>query len=126
MNEQTIQINGKDIVIKKIPLKKYAELIAAFQELPKYFKDFSGKSQDEIVTMLPMLIGSCYPDVSRVFQVATNLPGEEIDEMGLEDAVRIVLAIMDTNNFGYVYETIKKMIAQRTIKQPEAIEAPKQ
>ena len=118
--EKTIQINGRDVVIKKIPLKKYAELVSAFEELPKHFKELSGKKNEEILTMVPQLIGSCYPDVARVFAVATDLPTTEIDEIGLDDAVRIIEALMEVNDFSYIIDKVKKITAHQGIKQPEA------
>lgn len=121
--EKTIQVNGKDVIIRKIPLKKYPELIAAFEELPKHFKELSGKKNEEILAMAPQLIGVCYPDVARVFAVATNLPTEEIDGMGLDDAVKIVEALMEVNDFSYIIDKVKKMIAHQGIKQPEVIAA---
>lgn len=107
-----IQVNGKMIVVNKLPLKKYADLLASFQELPKNFALIDGKSNDEIIQNLPQIISKCYPDIVRVLKIATTLTDDEIDNMGLDDLIEVLTAIVAVNRFGEVYEKIKKLTAR--------------
>ena len=109
MNQKQIVINEKLITVSKLPLKKYAELLGAFQELPKHFDLINGKTQEEIVMNLPSLISQCYPDIVRVLTIATTLTPEEVDLMGLDDLAEVVTAILEVNNYSAIYEKIKKI-----------------
>lgn len=110
--EQIITVNGKSLTIRKLPLRKYADLIGAFQEFPKHFHLVNGKSNDEILSSLPLLIRNCYADIVQIIHVATDLPIEEVNELGLDDLVKIIEAILIVNNYQEVYATIKKMAAR--------------
>lgn len=118
-NKRELTINGNVVIVEKLPLRKYAELLKALQELPKYVNDFEGKSNDQIFTMLPSIIGNCYPDIVRILKVATNIQtDEEIDAMGLDDLVLVLQALLEVNNFKTVFGTIKKIMARPT---PEVV-----
>jgi hypothetical protein len=113
MNSVVIIINEKSIPISKLPLRKYAEVLSAIEELPKALQLVSGKTQDEILQNLPLLISTCYPDISRLISIVTGLTSTEVDELGLDDFVKIVEAFLSVNNYSYIYDTIKKMGAQK-------------
>lgn len=110
--EERVNINGKDVVVKKLALKKYAELLAAFEELPKHLNLIQGKSQDEVLVNLPKLLSTCYPDIVRVIRISTDLTEEEIDAMGLDDFVNLITVSLRVNNYSQIYENIKKMTAR--------------
>lgn len=107
-----MSINGKDVIVRKLPLKKYAELLGAFEELPKHLNLIDGKNNAEIVQNLPVLISTCYPDVVRVIKVATDMTDEEIDAMGLDDFIAVIEAASRINKFSEIYARIKKIIAR--------------
>lgn len=111
MNQITVEVNGRQVTVSKLPLRRYAELLGAFEELPKHLGILE-KSNDEIVQNLPTLISTCYPDVVRVLKVATDLQDAEIDEMGLDDFIKVVEAILEVNNYAEIYQRLKKMIAR--------------
>lgn len=122
ISEVSFEINGKNVVVRKLPLKKYAELLGAFEELPKHLDLVNGKSNDEILANIPQIISVCYPDVQRVVHVVTEMTNEEIDQMGLDDLIKIIEAALKVNNYSDIYSKIKKMMAPRTQGlQPEAI-----
>lgn len=110
-----IIVNGKSLTIKKLPLRRYAELLEALQELPKNLDLIKGKSQNEIIASLPQLITVCYPDVERTLIVITELTKEEIGELGLDDVVKIADAFLTINNYGEIIETIKKVQFHPTV-----------
>lgn len=117
MNQKEILINGELVIVAKLPLKKYAELLGAFEELPKHLDLVSNKSQAEVLTNLPQLLSVCYPDVVRILTIATTLTAEKVDAMGLDDLASVVEAILEVNNYAEIYNKIKKINAP----QPQAL-----
>lgn len=109
---KVIDVNGKQVTIDKLPLKRYAELLAAVQELPQHVELFKGKTESDLLQMLPELVTTAYPDVSRVIQVVTQLSQEEVDKMGLDDLVAILEAFFEVNNYSKIYEAIKKVMTR--------------
>lgn len=118
-----IKIEQKTIQIKKLPLKKYADLLLALQELPKKyekFKDFDKADNSQIVAMIPQLLGDSYPDLVRILTIATPLTKEEIesDDFGLSEFTDCIIAIIEVNNFKGIFSKAKKAMA-RFREQPE-------
>ena len=112
MADKTIEINGKPVLIRKLALKKYADLFGALEELPKHIDLIKGKTNEEILALLPKLINLCYPDVVRILRVTTDMEDEAIDSMGIDDFVSVLMALNDVNKFGQVFANIKKMTAR--------------
>lgn len=109
MKEITIQINDQPLVIKKIPLGKYADILKSVKELPKHFDKINGKSDKEIIENLPFLISECMPDIVSVIHVTTGLESSYIEtELGVDDLIEIFTALLSVNNYGKIYEKIKK------------------
>lgn len=109
-----IKLDNRTIEINKLPLGKYAALINALQELPKHFdtlKDFDKVSNDQLTTQIPKLLTECYPDVVRILEIATPLKKEEIEDLGLNEFIDIIIAIIEVNKFKDVYAKIKKAMA---------------
>jgi hypothetical protein len=118
MIEKTITINDKNIVVKKLPLKRYADVLSAFQSLPKHLDLFKGKNEEQLAAILPELISVAYPDVINVVHVVTEVPNEEIENWGLDDLAMVVEAFFEVNNYSFVYQMIKKMTARPIVPTP--------
>lgn len=111
---KTLQINldNGPIEIAKLPIGKYAELLKAIKELPKHVKGLENKDTDSIIEMLPALIGESLPDFIEILTIATPLKKDEIEAMGLDEVTRVVLGVIEVNNFREVYQNIKKALAR--------------
>lgn len=121
-NTVTLKINGEDIVISKLPLRKISEVFKALENLPKTFTDkFEGQdltaiSNDQIVTLLPDIIADALPEVAKLIAVATPLKEDQVlDELGLSDAVEVLVAIFEVNDFSKVVDNIKKLVARKPL-----------
>lgn len=108
----TLNLDGKTLVVKQLPLRRYAELLEAVQNLPKSIGGIDKLNNDEIFNQLPLLVSKALPDVLKMLTIATDLKQEEIDELGLADAIKIVVAIVEVNDYRGVYEQIKKAMAR--------------
>jgi hypothetical protein len=112
MKSQTVKLDNQTIEVAKLPIGKYAELLKALKELPKHVKGLENKPNDEIFAMLPNLIGEALPDFIEILTIATPLKKEEVEEMGLDEVTRVVVAIVEVNNFKEVFDNIKKVTAR--------------
>lgn len=112
MKTLKVKLDAGEIEIAKLPIGKYAELLKAIKELPKHVKGLEGKSNDEIFEMLPTLIGEGLPDFIGILTIATPLKKEQIEEMGLDEVTRVILGVIEVNNFREVYDNIKKAVAR--------------
>ncbi len=106
-----VDIDGQKITIEKLPLGKYAELLKAIKELPKHVDKFKNLDNAQALVMVPELIGESLPDFLRILAITTPLTPDEIDELGLDDAVKLVLAVIEVNNYQEVYRIAKKALA---------------
>lgn len=107
-----IIINDKPVILKKLPLKKYVDLLKAVEELPKHFDKINGKSEKEILSNLPYLIENCAPDIYRIINIASNVDVTEVaDNWGLDDLIIVLEGIFTVNNYSQIYNKIKKLSA---------------
>lgn len=116
----TVQTEHGDVVVRKMPLSDYAELLKAFDNLPQQFsKLFGGMSDSELkkmsgldfVAMLPAVLGEAWLDIIEVVAVPTNKNAEFLGKLGLADAVDVVGAILDLNDVPRIIDAVKKMAA---------------
>lgn len=107
-----VKLDSGEIEIAKLPLGRYADLLKAIKELPKSVKGFAGKTNDEIFEVLPTVIGESLPDVIGILTIATPLTKEQIEVMGLDEVVRVVVAVIEVNNYREVFDNIKKALAR--------------
>jgi len=112
MKTQTVKLDTGDIEIAKLPIGKYAELLKAIKELPKHIKGLESQDTGTVIEMLPSLIGESLPDFIDILTIATPLKKEKIEAMGLDEVTRVIVAIIEVNNFREVYENIKKVTAR--------------
>lgn len=119
--------NGNELDIQRLPLGRYAELLQAFQELPKHleeFKHIDSLSVEQFIPLIPKLLGQCFPDALRIVPIATTLTPEEVEQLSFADLIEIIAAIFTVNNFQSAFDKLKKFLAQRNqvpaISQPQS------
>ena len=112
---KTVQLDGKTITIKKLPLGKYAELLDAIETLPKSVGGLEGLSNDDVFSRLPKIIAKSLPEFIKIISIASDLPEEEVAALGLDEVIRMLKAIAEVNNFGEVLDTIKKALANQKL-----------
>ena len=111
MKTLKIKLDNREVELAKLPIGKYAELLKAIKELPKHVKSLENKDSDSIIEMLPTLVGESLPDVIEILTIASPLKREEVEEMGLDEVTRVILGIVEVNNFKGVYKNLKKALA---------------
>lgn len=112
---KTVQLDGKTVTVKKLPLGKYAQLLEAVETLPKSVGGLDGLSNDDIFAQLPKIIAKSLPEIIKIISIASDLPEDEVAGMGLDEVIRMLKAIGEVNNYGEVLDTIKKALANQKL-----------
>ena len=116
--KKTIKIQGHEIVIKKLPLGKVAELLKDIGELPKEIAGLDKMGNDQLIAQLPMIIATALPSFAKLIVKAVDDP--KIDQTfietkcGLDEALEIISSILEVNNLAGIFATIKKIKALGT------------
>ena len=110
----SVELDKQTIVVSKLPLKKYSELLLKLDKLPQQLSDFESTGADEIFNILPKMVAASLNEVVDILVIATNLTREEIENMGLDEVVKLLAAIIEVNKFAEVYSNLKKIFARPT------------
>ena len=116
MKSKLVKLENKEVEVKKLPLGKYADLLKALKQLPTHLHGLSGLTNAEIFPKLPEIIADSLPDVIKILVIATDLKKEDIEEMGLDEATDLFIAVIEVNNYQAIFEKIKKMGAHQKTK----------
>jgi len=127
----TVKTGGGDVVVHKLALKNYAEFIRALRKLPGGFAQLfkSGKDVQDMAVIfeeLPEIVADGFPDLINILVVVTDKDADFFngDDIDLADAVDIVQAALEINDYERVVASVKKIMARRAGDQTTAA-APK-
>lgn len=116
-----IELDEQTIEVKKLPIGKYAELLRVITELPKQLKELFAEKQmitnNDLIERIPSIIATALPDIVNVVVVATEgqLKKEEVEAFGLDELTKILLAIIEVNNYSDIYNRVKKALSRPAI-----------
>ena len=108
MKSKTIKLDSITIEIEKLPLIRYAELLQALKILTPHLTMKDGAS---MIDVLMQIASTSLPDLIKVLMVVTPLKQSDIEKLGLDEIVRIVMAISEVNGYDEVWTHAKKVIA---------------
>jgi|GEM_PF-6484288 len=106
-----VEINGKVIIVKKLSIGKIAKLLKKIKQLPQEVVGDTGKTNEQLLQELPLIIGSYIPEYAGAFSTALDKQATEeeiIDTWGLDDLASIIKALVEVNNVPYLMDTLKK------------------
>lgn len=114
--EATIKLDIGTIKVQKLPLKKYSELLKMLQTIPTKLVGLKSAETTEIIRNLPLIVAESLPEVINILCFASSLTPEQAEDerFGLDDAVQIVIAILEVNNYTGIYERLKKGVRATT------------
>lgn len=110
-----VELDDKKVEVKKLPIGKYAEMLAVIKQLPKHFNTVDQLDTEKIIERIPELVGSALPDVLGLISIATDLTYQEVEVLGLNEIIDLVTAIFEVNNYSAVFEKIKKVMARTEV-----------
>lgn len=112
---KTLTINDKKITVKKLPLRKIISLLEAVGKLPQEIGDIDQKNASEIVSNLGIIIASSLPKFVDVIVKAVDqqdvTPEFILDECDFNDALDLIIAILEVNNVAGILQRLKKIKA---------------
>lgn len=112
MKKTIILDDDYQVIVEKLPIGKYADLLACLQELPKKFDVFISVDKSKIMEILPKLIGESLPDVLNLLEIATPVSMDKLKTLGLSEIIDLLMAVAEVNNYSKVFDQIKKAIPQ--------------
>lgn len=128
--EITVPTSMGDVVVHKLAFGDLAHALRAFQALPKEIVSFIQGTPPEglqdktklMAALLPILADS-FEDIAGIIAVATDKDRSAIAKLDLPDALDVVDAALELNDFTRVVATIKKIMARKQSSET-ATEAP--
>lgn len=108
-----VKIEDREIEVKKLPIGRYAELLQCIKELPKHLVGLDKLDKETVLEKIPELLGVATPDIVSIVAVATEIDPEEVATYGLREITDLLVAIFEVNEYGEVYDKIKKVLAQQ-------------
>lgn len=127
-----VQTDAGPVVVRKLALNDYAELLRALKNLPKEFgKYIEGNSADDLKSneklfeILPTLIADAIPEFCAVLACVTDkdaaFHGEHLD---LADNIEVFAAALELNDYQKIGASIKKIMAPKSAPTNQATAAP--
>lgn len=107
-----VKVEDREIEIKKLPIGRYAELLKSIKELPKHLVGLDKLDKETVLEKIPELLGVATPDLVSIIAIATEIEPEVVLTYGLREITDLLVAIIEVNEYGEVYEKIKKAMAQ--------------
>lgn len=107
----------KEITIKKLGIGHYKDLFASLKDLPGLVADLDTISTDAVIAKLPQIVATSVDELVDVVlhfvHESTPFTKEQALEIGLDEFIKIVEAILEVNNAQYIGEALKKALAAR-------------
>lgn len=117
------------VEVRKLALGKSAQLALAFRGLPKRIQELSqnpeikevfSKSDEtpleeialQLIQFLPEILEVAADGIMEVLSVGTGISLEEIQEVGLDEASELFLAIVTVNNLRRISENVKNALGR--------------
>lgn len=110
----------REVTVYKLPLGKYSQLFKKLNVVFKHLKDADSIDTSAFFERLPIILSDATPDVIDILVITTDLKKEEAEQLGLAEATRIFKALFEINSYDEVFDNLKKMFAQRTLKEKSA------
>lgn len=118
--ELTVKTELGDVVVHKMPLSDYAELLRALSNLPKNLGAILGDDVDpkkmanaDFLQKLPGIIADSWADIGALLAVPTDKNAEFLMQLDGADALDVIDAILELNDFARIVSSVKKMLARR-------------
>lgn len=119
-NQLTVKTEFGDVVVHRMPLSDYAEILRALDTLPKKIGDIIGQDIDfknmetaDILTLIPTLLADSWNDIGALLAVPTDKDKDFLLKLDGADAIDVLDAIMELNDFKRIFNAVKKMLARR-------------
>jgi hypothetical protein len=104
----------------KCLLSDYAELLRALDKLPEQLGKLTDKNKDfkdlktvEVLKMVPTFLADSWQDIVALLAVPTDKDAAFLAKIDGADAIDVIDAILELNDFARIQTAIKKILARR-------------
>jgi hypothetical protein len=118
--DKTIEVNTSagPVVVKKLAMQDYAELLRTLKTLPKQLGDFIGGTSKEdlsnnevLFAKLPEIIADSLPEFCAVLAVASDKDAEfHLKQLDLADNIDVLAAELELNDYKRIVAAVKKIM----------------
>ena len=116
MKTLTIKINDKEVIIKKLALGRYAEVLGALDKLPEKLGGFDALTPEKVMAALPKMISESFPELVQIVSIASGIPENELaEEYGLDDTTILLKGIFEVNDFNLVKKNIRGLFQKQEV-----------
>ena len=110
--EKTITVNGKKVVIKKLVLGKYADMLGCINEIPKILGDIKDVNEDKVVEKLPQMIRLAFDELISMLSIASGVSVKELtQEYDLEDTTLLLKTILEVNSLDEIRKNVVGLLS---------------
>jgi hypothetical protein len=133
-NTLTVSTEFGDVLVHKMVLADFAELLRALDQLPKKLGGlFDGKESDfksmdsaAILKLIPGLLADSFDDIAGLLAVSTDKDAKFLLKLDAADSIEVLDAILELNDFVRIANAVKKIAARRAKIQPSPAKPPLQ
>lgn len=107
-----IKIDGTTYEIKKIPIRKNAEVSAILvKAIPKvmYMLESADIKEDEFLNSIPLMLENIQDELFEFVALATDIEKDVIEELGYDEFLELVEIIVTLNNVHAIIDRVKKI-----------------
>lgn len=127
----TVTTDLGEINVHKMPLRDYAELLRALENLPAIFSKFTGQDVDlkkmsdsETFDMVRDVLIESWDDLIKLIAVPTDKDAEFLGSLDGPDGIDVIDAILELNDIPRIIASVKKIWARRAkMLQPQAAQS---
>lgn len=118
-----VQTSEGPVVVKKLAMQDYAELLRALKKLPGELGKLVGDNSDEslrdtayLTEVLPPIIADAIPEFCAVLSVATDKDTNfHLTQLDLADNIDIFATALQLNDYQRIAAAVKKIMAPSTV-----------
>lgn len=114
-DNKKVKLNGQTFEVKKMPIRRFAELLMAVENLPSKIKEsftveeMKNLTNETFIEKLPSLMARSFDDLLNLVAVASGIEKETIEESSPDEFLDIVTAVLELNNIKAIVDKVKNL-----------------
>lgn len=115
--------NGEQVIVKKLALGKYAQLMLALKNMPTSvigdLQKIDATNEDAMFSALFGIFGEAWGQVIELIAIGSGIDAERLDQdetIGLDGGVALFIAIYQVNNLEKVVSKVKNAMNRSATK----------
>ena len=108
-----VTLDSGKVKIEKLPMGKYLQVFNGMKQIPDVVDTISSLSGENLYKEIPNLLCKSWQEMIGILSIASGLPEEKfMNEIGLEEAVDIIGAVIEVNNFFGIAGKLRNLLPQ--------------